>query len=133
MKAIGYIAKIKVAEDVLKTAAEASKLIAKPDKTLLKADGKDISMIEISIVDKNGTLVPDAANEIKVNIHGEAALIGLDNGDIYYTGLFKTNIRKLFKGKLMVTVQSTTDAGTATLELISEKTGTLKVPLKSVR
>ena len=133
LKAIGYIAKIKVAEDVLKTAAEASKLIAKPDKTLLKADGKDISMIEISIVDKNGTLVPDAANEIKVNIHGEAALIGLDNGDIYYTGLFKTNIRKLFKGKLMVTVQSTTDAGTATLELISEKTGTLKVPLKSVR
>lgn len=131
VKAVGYNAKKRVTEDFLTTATEASKLVAKPDKTLLKADGKDISMIEISIVDKNGVLIADRDDLITVKVSGEAWLIGLDSGDIYYTGLFKTNTRKLFKGKLMVAVQSTTNAGNVFVELISEKTGTLKVPIQT--
>jgi hypothetical protein len=32
-------------------------------------------------VDKNGVVVPDAANEIKVELSGPARLLGLDNGN----------------------------------------------------
>lgn len=42
----------------------------------LVADGSDLVPIYFKIVDKNGTLVPDAANIIKIAVEGEASLVG---------------------------------------------------------
>jgi beta-galactosidase len=133
IKAVGYKAKKKVAEDVLKTSSVAYRIYAKCNKTTLVANGKDVSLIEISIVDKNGVLVADADDKVTVNVTGEASLIGLDSGDIYYSGLFKTNERKVFKGKLLVTVKSTEKDGIATIELHSEKTGSIKLQMNTLR
>jgi beta-galactosidase len=133
LKAVGYQAKKKVCENILKTSSEVIKILAKCDKTTLKADGKEISFIEITMVDKNGVLVADADNEVTVNVSGEATLVGLDSGDMYYTGLFKTNQRKAFKGKLLVVLQSTENAGKATIELTSAKTGSARLILESVK
>lgn len=133
LKAVGYNAKKKVSEDVLMTSSGVIKMFAKCDKTTLKADGKDISFIEISMVDKNGVLVADADDMVTVNVSGEATLVGLDSGDIFYTGLFKTNKRKVFNGKLLVSVQSTEKAGTTTIELNSEQTGSLILHMESVK
>jgi beta-galactosidase len=85
------------------------------------------------MVDNNGVLVADADEMVTVNVSGEATLVGLDSGDIYYTGLFKTNKRKVFNGKLLVAVQSTYKAGTSTIELTSAKTGAVKLILNSVK
>jgi beta-galactosidase len=133
LKAVGYNAKKKVSEDILRTSSEVYQILAKYDKTTLIADGKDISFIEISMVDNNGVLVADADEMVTVNVSGEATLVGLDSGDIYYTGLFKTNKRKVFNGKLLVAVQSTYKAGTSTIELTSAKTGAVKLILNSVK
>ena len=58
IKAVGYNAKKKVTEHVLKTASEAKRMSAKITKNTLMADGKDISLIEITMVDKNA--IPSA-------------------------------------------------------------------------
>ena len=42
----------------------------------LVADGSDLVPVYFKIVDKNGTLVPDAANTIKIKVAGEACLVG---------------------------------------------------------
>jgi hypothetical protein len=52
---------------------------------------------------------------------------------MYYTGLFKTNQRKAFKGKLLVVLQSTENAGKATIELTSAKIGSARLILESVK
>lgn len=69
----------KIAEDVLKTAEVSTKLSAVADRKIIKADGNDLSFITIKVCDKNGTMVPNADNLIKVNIKG-GKLIGLCNG-----------------------------------------------------
>lgn len=133
LKAVGYNAKKKVSEDILKTSTEVSRISAKCDKTILKADDKDISLIEISLVDKNGVLVSDADDIVTVNVNGEATLIGIDSGDIYYSGLFKTNQRKAFKGKLLVAIQSTQKAGMASIEMCSKGIISMKLKLETVK
>jgi beta-galactosidase len=119
IKAIGYRKGKKVAEHVLKTAGDAFQISAKPLKTKLKANGEDLALIEISILDKNGNYVYDANNDITVNISGEGELAGLDNGDTSYPGLFKTNVRKAFHGKLLATVRSSNKAGKMGINITS--------------
>jgi len=96
IKAIGYRKGKKVTEHVLKTAGDAFQISAKPLKSQLKANGEDLVLIEISILDKDGNYVFDANNEITVTVFGEGEFAGLDNGDVNDPGLFKTNVRKLF-------------------------------------
>ena len=111
IKAIGYRKGKKVTEHVLKTAGDAFQISAKPLKIKLKANGEDLVLIEVSILDKDGNHVFDANNDITVNISGEGELAGLDNGDTGYPGLFKTNVRKAFQGKMLVTVRSSNKTG----------------------
>ena len=131
LKTIGYKANKKVTENVLKTAKEVSRITARCDKSTLIANGKDISIIQISLVDKNGTLVPNADAEITVNVIGEGSLAGIDNGDLYYAGLFKTNKRKTHNGRLTVAVQSTEKSGVINIELSTDKIESLKLKLES--
>jgi len=129
LKAIGYNVNKKVTENILKTAGEPVRMIAKPTKSVLVADGKDMSLIEISFVDKNKNPVYDANNEIEVNVTGNGSLAGLDTGDMFYTGIFKNNVRKVHHGKLLLTVKSAETAGEIHVELKSEKLETLKFEL----
>jgi beta-galactosidase len=129
LKAIGYKANKKVTEDILKTAGEDARMVAKPTKTTLLADGNDMSLIEITLTDKNGNPVYDAENEVSVNVSGDGLFAGLDTGDMFYTGIYKTNVRKAHNGKLLLTVKSTDTSGKILVELKSEKLETLKFEL----
>ena len=131
LKAIGYKANKKVAEYVLKTASEAARMVAKPTKNLLMADGNDMSLIEITLVDKNGNPVYDADNTVSVNVTGNGSLAGLDTGEQFYTGVFKTNIRKAHNGKLLLTIKSTDIHGQIFLEFKSDKIESLKLQLQT--
>jgi beta-galactosidase len=106
-------------------------MVAKLNKNILVADGNDMLLIEITLIDKNGNPVNDADNTISVNVLGDGSLAGIDTGDMFYTGIFKTNIRKAYKGKLLLTVKSADTAGKISIELESEKLETLKLQLKT--
>ena len=45
-------------------------VVVTPYKTTMLADGKDVSVINISVVDKNGVEVPDADNLIHFSLSG---------------------------------------------------------------
>lgn len=131
LTAIGYKANKKVTEDVLKTAGEAVRMISKPTKTTFVADGNDISLIEITLVDKNGNYVYNAENEVFVNVTGNGSLAGLDTGDMFYSGIFKTNVRNAHNGKLLFAVRSSDIAGKILVEMKSEKLENLKLELET--
>ena len=95
------------------------------------ADGIDMSLIEITLVDKNGNPVYDADNTVSVNVTGNGSLAGLDTGEQFYTGVFKTNIRKAHNGKLLLTIKSTDIPGQIFLELKSDKIESLKLQLQT--
>ena len=93
---------------------------AVPDKYIMNADGRDLIFLEINVVDKNGTVVANARNRIKVTVEGSARLVGLDNGDSTDYDSYKGDNRRLFSGKLLAIIQSTLEPGEVTVTLKSE-------------
>jgi beta-galactosidase len=104
LEAIGYLNGKKVAVSKLVTAGPATKLQISP---ITLPIASDLSIYEITVTDKTGKRVMDATHEITIKVEGGGKLIGIDNGDLKYTGLFKTEKRNAYQGRLLVTVQKT--------------------------
>jgi beta-galactosidase len=80
-----------------------------PYKTTMLADGKDVTIINVTAIDQQGREVPDADNMIKFFISGDAKIIGVGNGDPSShepdkcaDGAWQ---RSLFNGKCQVIIQ----------------------------
>ncbi|GGF23337.1 beta-galactosidase [Echinicola rosea] len=114
------------------TAGDAQKVTLAPDRKIIKADGKDLSFITVSICDMDGNMVPDANNMVNFEIQGEGKIMGVDNG--YQASLepFKANYRKAFNGKCLLIVQSTKDAGEISIRATSEHLQPGEVVLETV-
>lgn len=80
LEAIGYKKGKKLTSKV-ETTGNAYNVVLSPDKTILTADGKDATVINISITDDKGREVPIADNLVKFYISGDAKIIGVGNGD----------------------------------------------------
>lgn len=118
-----------VAEKQVKTAGKPYKIVLNPDRRTIKADGKDLSYVTVSVVDKNGIECPTATNQLKFKVTGNGTYRAACNGDATSLELFHLPTMKLFSGKLVVIVQSKTEAGDVQLKVTSKglKSSTLKI------
>lgn len=119
LEAVAYKKGKKITTKV-ETTGQASKVIVSPDKTVMLADGKDGTVINISFVDKDGKEVPDANNMIYFSISGDAKIIGVGNGDPSShepdkctDGMWQ---RSAFNGKCQVIIQAGKTSGNIKLE-----------------
>jgi len=99
----------------VETTGPSFEVVMTPYKTTMLADGKDVSVINLSVVDREGREVPDADNMIRFVISGPGKIIGVGNGDPSShepdkcaDGAWQ---RSLFNGKCQVIVQSTGAVG----------------------
>jgi beta-galactosidase len=70
-----------VASSEVATTGDPTTLALKPDKTVLKADGADISVVWVNVTDKDGRIVPTASNTVAFATSGPIRIIGVGNGD----------------------------------------------------
>ena len=107
----------------VETTGQPAEVVITPLKTTITADGKDATIINVTVIDKEGREVPDADNLIKFNISGEGKIIGVGNGDPSSHEPDKCTDgawqRNLFGGKCQVIVQSNTNAGNIKFEATS--------------
>jgi beta-galactosidase len=108
-----------VATDTVQTAGAASKLALTADRSSISADGRDLAYVEVDVTDAQGVVVPKANNTISVTVSGPGTLVGLDAGDATNHDSYKGTSHAAFNGKLMAIVQSTTAAGTVTVNAAS--------------
>jgi beta-galactosidase len=94
------------------TAGAAAKVVMKPDRGSIHADGKDLSFVTVEIQDKDGNLVPDASQMIHFSVAGNGVIVGTDNGDPNNHVSLKKPDRNAFHGKALVVIQSNGDRGT---------------------
>ena len=103
-------------------------------KTKLKADGKDATVFNVSIVDEKGREVPIADNRVQFTLSGNAKIIGVGNGDPSSHEPDKCSEgawqRSAFNGKCQVIVLAGKIAGTVTLEAKSNGLQTATVTLE---
>ncbi|MEO6729900.1 MAG: sugar-binding domain-containing protein [Ferruginibacter sp.] len=95
----------------LQTAGESYAIKATADLSSFNNNKKQLSHIEINVVDKNGIPVYSAANEISVKVEGPAKLLGLESGSLVSHEDYKADKRKVFNGRLLAYVQSQQKAG----------------------
>jgi beta-galactosidase len=110
------------------TTGETKSIRLTPDRTEINADGEDVSVLKVEVVDEQGRVVPTADNPISFRISGEGALIGVGNGDPNCQESDKAPKRSVFNGLAQVIVQSTRTPGTITVEAYSEDWPPPKLP-----
>ena len=89
----------------------------------LQANGEDLAFITVSLTDKNGTLIPDAADQLTFEVTGAGSFEAVCNGDATSLESFKRPTMKLFSGQLVVIVRSSKQPGTLTLKVTDKKRG----------
>ena len=107
----------------VETTGEAREVVVTPYKTTMKADGSETTVVNISVVDRQGREVPDAGNLVRFRAMGDLHIIGVGNGDpsshesdrsVADPNLHPIDTiaeRHLFNGHCQVILQSGTHAG----------------------
>ena len=85
--------------------------------TKLNADGSDLAFVTVSLTDANGTLIPDASDQLTFEVTGAGTFEAVCNGDATSLESFKSPTMKLFNGQLVVIVRSGHQPGTLTLKV----------------
>jgi beta-galactosidase len=103
-----------------------------PDRSEISADGEDVAILRVEVLDKEGRTVPTADNMIHFKVSGEGALIGVGNGDPNCQESDKAPKRSLFNGLAQVIVQASKIPGTITVEAYTEDWPPPKLPVVRV-
>jgi beta-galactosidase len=106
LKAVGRKEGKDVVTVEIGTTGEAAGIDLKVDRDTIAADRRDVAHVTVRVVDAQGRMVPDAANEVAFEIQGEGKLIGLDNGDSQSHEDYKSNRRKAYSGMCLAIVQA---------------------------
>lgn len=94
------------ATDVVKTTGESAKLILSADRSVIMADGSDLSFITVKVTDKEGVTVPRTHSLIKFSIEGAGEIVATDNGDATSFVPFQSHERQAFNGMALVIIKA---------------------------
>lgn len=87
----------------------AIRLIA--DREALQADGRDMVITRVEIVDSEGRLVPDADNHVQFEIDPSLRLLGVGNGNPISHELDQVPCRQAYSGLAQLLVSATQSVG----------------------
>lgn len=96
---------------------DSRKIVLSADRERLKADSGDMCFVTVETVDEKGNPVENAVDYVKAELSGPGRILGMDNGDSTDEDNYKTNVKKLFSGKLLVVVGSAGEAGEIRLKV----------------
>ncbi len=118
IKVVAYNAAGKaVATKEVKTAGTPHHLKLSADRTELKANGKDLSFVTISVVDKDGNLCPNATDNFNFTVEGAGKYRAACNGDATSLQLFHEPQMKAFSGMAVAIVETTKAKGIIKLKV----------------
>ena len=138
--ATGYKNGKRILTEVIATTKPAYKTVLKADKQSIEADGRDVAIITIEVQDEKGRIVPNACPMLKIQLEGDARIIGAGNGDPMYLGEDhpkNPNCKEFsipaFNGLAQILVQSSDAASSITLRCMSDGLKTGNVVIQSLR
>ncbi|MBR3066753.1 MAG: DUF4982 domain-containing protein [Prevotella sp.] len=105
-----------------------------PINPILHADGQDLAFVTVSLVDRRGTLIPDAADQLSFQVSGAGTFRAACNGDATSLEPFTEPAMRLFSGQLVVVVQAGQQAGNLTLTVSDRERGLkqkVTIPVKN--
>lgn len=122
-----------VAEETIVTAGKPHHIILEADRQSITANGEDLSYVTATVVDKNGNPCPTASNSLSFEVAGNGKYRAVCNGDATSLELFHLPSMKVFNGKLVVLVQSSTQPGNIQLTVSGDGLKDGKMTISSLK
>jgi beta-galactosidase len=91
------------------------------DRSAIDADGRDVAMVTVDLLDARGRPVPTANDKLAFRVSGAGMLIGVGNGDPNSLESDRAPKRALFNGLAQLIVQSTRDPGVIRIEAVADE------------
>jgi beta-galactosidase len=106
LEARGFRGGTQVLTDVRETTGPAARILLRPDRAQIVADGEDVALVTAAVVDAQGRTVPIANDAITFDVSGSGKLLGVGNGDpsSHESDLGPT--RRAFNGLCMAIAQA---------------------------
>ena len=117
-----------VLTDKRETTGEPKSIKLTADRVEIDADGADVSVVRVEVLDEQGRSIPTADDLIIFKVSGEGSLIGVGNGDPNCQESDKEPKRSLFNGLAQVILQGSKNPGAITLEAYAESRPGPKLP-----
>jgi beta-galactosidase len=103
----------------LKTASEPARLRLTPDRTVMSADGQSLTFVTVEVLDKQGTLVPEAVIDCEAVVKGQGQLLAFASADLKDTEPYTSPRVKTWKGRALLVVRSTQKKGSVSVSIKS--------------
>ena len=110
LEARGYQGSAVTVRDRRETAGAPARIALSADRVQLVADGEDVAVVTIQILDAQGRPVPTAGDAVTLSVGGAGRLIGMGDGDPTSHEPDKASTRHAFNGLCMGLVQTAPDA-----------------------
>jgi beta-galactosidase len=123
-------------EQTVRTAGKPARLkldVWTQTPSALKADGEDLAFVTVSLTDKNGTMIPDADDQLTFTVKGAGQFRAVCNGDATSLEPFTQPTMRLFSGQLVAVVQAGRQPGKLTLTVNDAQRGLSQTVVIDVR
>ena len=104
----------------LQTADEPAHLRLTPDRTVMTANGQSLTYITVEVVDRQGTLVPEAAIDCEATVKGAATLLSFASADLKDTEPYTSPRTKTWKGRALLVLRSGKKRGSVSVTIKSQ-------------
>lgn len=132
LEAVAKRAGREIARDIVETTGRAMALRLEPENAAdWRADGMDLLYLRLRAVDAQGRAVPDATDEVSVDVTGAATMLALDDGDHYTATLPTDNPKRLHHGRLLAILRAARKAGEVAVTLRSPTLGTIRATYRT--
>lgn len=110
---------------------DSKSIVLEADRDILRADCEDLCFVTVSTMDENGNPVENAVDYVWARIEGPGRILGMDNGDSTDYEPYKADMRKLFSGKLLIVIGTTSEPGTIRLTVSGRRLASASLELTS--
>ena len=85
------------------------------DRSALRSGGRQVSTVEVRVVDRDGNRVPDATDTIALEVAGAGRLIAAGNADLNDSSPVEANRTKVYEGRAVAVIRSGAQVGKVTI------------------
>ena len=86
---------------------------------MMAADGQSLTFITVEVLDKQGTVVPEAAIPCEAVVKGAGKLLAFVSADLKDTEPYTSSRVKTWKGRALLVVRSTQKGGSVSVSIKS--------------
>ncbi|HEY0796768.1 MAG TPA: glycoside hydrolase family 2 TIM barrel-domain containing protein, partial [Acidisarcina sp.] len=119
----------KVAEQVLRTTGNPSKIALRADRTHIRASRNDLSYVMVELQDNAGHAIEDGVADIHFSVKGQGELAAVGNANPHEMASYHQPSRKTFHGRCLAILRPMGEKGSITLEARGENLSSASVTI----